>query len=265
MSDPFLLNALLAGIGIALMAGPLGCFVAWKRLAYFGDSIAHAALLGVVLALLVQADLMLGIASVAVAVTFAVIWLERGKRLASDTLLGLFAHGALALGLVLIALSPSIVIDVNGLLFGDILAVGMADLALIYAMAAAAGLFLLLQWKNLLRLVLHGDIAQVEGVPVERLRLVLMLVIALGVAVSIKLVGILLITSLLIIPAAAARYFSTTPTRMAVVASLIGTISVCGGLYASLLFDTPSGPSIILAALGIFVGAYVAGKMSSRA
>ncbi|MDE3015863.1 MAG: metal ABC transporter permease [Pseudomonadota bacterium] len=255
--DPFIVNALLAGIGVALVTGPLGCFVAWQRLAYFGDSIAHAALLGVVLALLTHMDLSVGIIAVAVAVTLGVVWLEREKRLASDTLLGMFAHGALALALVLIALSPSITIDVNGLLFGDILAVSRQDITLIFAMAIVTGLLLALSWRDLLRLTVHADIARVEGVKVDRLRLLLMLTIALSVAVSIKIIGILLIVSLLIIPAAAARYFAKTPTQMAILASLAGMLAVCGGLAASLQFDTPSGPSIILAALAAFAVARI--------
>ena len=265
MVDIFLVKAVIAGIGVATMTGPLGCFIAWQRLAYFGDTIAHAALLGVVLALLSQSDTNFGIIAVAFVVTLGVVFLEREKRLASDTLLGMFAHGALALGLVLISLSHSITIDVGGLLFGDILAVSVYDIMLIYLMAAVTGAILIVGWRDLMRMTLHADIAQVEGVNTARLRLVLMLVIALAVAVSIKIIGMLLITSLLIIPAAAARYFSRTPSQMAMLASLAGVMSVSGGLYASLQFDTPSGPSIILTALLIFVMASVAGKVTRRA
>lgn len=258
--DPFILKAFVAGTGIALMTGPLGCFIAWQRMAYFGDTIAHAALLGVVLALLTHGDLTTGIMVVAVAISVGVFWLEGHRQHAFDTLLGMFAHGALALGLVLIALTKSITIDVNGLLFGDILAVSAHDISLIYGMAAIIGGMMFAAWRNLLRMTLHSDIAQVEGVPTARLRLMLMLTIALTVAVSIKVVGMLLITSLLIIPAAAARYFATTPTQMAIMASLIGVLAVSAGLYESLQFDTPSGPSIILAALAIFVIAAFLGR-----
>lgn len=257
MPDLFLLHALLAGIGVALMAGPLGCFIAWRQLTYFGDAVAHAALLGVVLALLLNADANAGILAVAAAITLAVFWLQREKRLHSNTILGVCAHGALALGLVLLSLSTSITLDVNGLLFGDILAVSMRDIALIWGMAALVLGMIIISWKPLMRLTLHADIAAVEGTPVHALEFRLMLAIALAVAVSIKLVGMLLITSLLIIPAASARYFSRTPTQMALVSCLTGIIAVAGGLAASLTWDTPAGPSIILAGLGIFVVARV--------
>ncbi len=256
MIDLFILHALLAGVGIALVAGPLGCFVAWRRLAYFGDAMAHAALLGVVLALLLGQGIALGLAAVAVVVTLAVYRLERHALLATDTLLGVAAHASLALALVVLSQSPSIQLDVNGLLFGDILAVGMHDIALVYAVAMLVGLFLWRNWRGLMRMVVHADIAQVEGVATERLRFWLMLAIALAVALSIQVVGILLVTSLLIIPAAAVRYVAHTPTQMALLSIPCGMASVAGGLFASLRFDTPSGPSIILAALALFLLAF---------
>lgn len=255
--DPFILNALLAGIGVALMCGPLGCFVAWRRMAYFGDTIAHAALLGVVTALLLNWDIEFGIMTVALLLAALVAYFERQKQLASDTLLGIAAHGALALGLVLLALSKTITIDINGLLFGDILAVSESDIVRIYLCAAAVLAITAYLWRDLLRMTISADIAQVEGINVARLRLFLMLLVAAAVAVSIKIVGILLITSLLVIPAAAARYFSKTPTQMAFRAALAGIAAVSAGLYGSLHFDTPSGPTIILAALGIFFIAYL--------
>lgn len=259
--DPFLIKALIAGIGVAIASGPLGCFIAWRRMAYFGDAVAHAALLGVALALLAGIDLRLGIIAVALLIAAAVTRLEHGRMLAVDTLLGMAAHGALALGLVIIALSPAINVDINGLLFGDILAVDDNDIALIWAFALAALGWLVCHWRNLMRLTLHPDIAEVEGVPARRLHLVLMLVIALAVAVAIKVVGVLLITSLLIIPAAAARSFARTPTAMAALAALAGILSVAGGLLASLAWDTPSGPSIILAAMGIFAASFATKKL----
>jgi zinc transport system permease protein len=263
MPEPFVLKALIAGIGVALMTGPLGCFVAWKRMAYFGDTIAHAALLGVASALLLQTNTQIGIIVVAAGITLLLFLIERRKQLAADTVLGLFAHGSLAIALVLIALSKSIVVDINGFLFGDILAVDNNDIMLIYGMAVVILGAIMHQWKNLIRMVIHADIAQVEGIKTERLKLLLMLAVALTVAVSIKIVGALLITSLLIIPAASMRYFASNPTQMAIGASIIGVLAVVVGLCISLRFDTPSGASVILAALALFVLAYVFGKFRS--
>lgn len=258
-----MLKALIAGIGVALMTGPLGCFIAWRRLAYFGDTIAHAALLGVVMALTMNINVTLGVVLVSVILAVIIARGERYTQLASDTRLGIAAHGALALGLVLLSLSRSITVDVNGLLFGDILAVNAVDITIIYIMAVAVLGMLIMNWRNLMRLVLHEDIAQVEGVDMGRLRLLLVLTIAMTVAVSIKIVGILLMTSLLIIPAAAVRGLARTPTHMAVLSVAAGILSVSGGLYASLQLDTPTGPTIILAALGIFMLGYFFARSNS--
>lgn len=263
MLSPFIIKALIAGCGISVMAGPLGCFVLWQRLAYFGDTIAHAALLGVVIALAFNINLTLGIIAIAIIITVAVFRLEQKKELAADSLLGIFAHGALALGLVIISISENITVDINGLLFGDILAVTVYDIALICAVAAVVASMLVFSWRDLMRLTLHPDIAKVEGVKVETLRLLLMIAIAFTVAVSIKIVGILLITSMLIIPAASVRALAKTPTQMALLSALAGIIAVCGGLYASMQLDTPSGPSIILAGIALFMAGYVLGKLIS--
>jgi len=259
MLEPFIIKSLLAGIGVALMCGTLGCFVAWQRLAYFGDTIAHAALLGVVLALMMDGNIAFGIIAVSLALAASVAYFERQKHLASDTLLGIAAHGALAIGVVLLSFS-SVAVDIGGYLFGDILAVGWNDIILIYAIAAAVLAAVKYLWRDLLRVTLHSDIAQVEGVHVARTKLLLMLLIALAVAVSIKIVGMLLITALLIIPAACARYFSPTPTQMVMFSTIAGSAAVLGGLGGSLKFDTPSGPSIIVAGLCLFVLAHIISK-----
>jgi zinc transport system permease protein len=196
-----------------------------------------------------------------VLVALGVVHFQRHQRLAADTLLGIAAHGALALGLVLLSLSRSITVDINHYLFGDILAVNNADIARIWLCALAVLAAVKYQWRDLLRVTQHPDIAQVEGVNVQRTRLVLMLIIAVVVAVSIKIVGMLLITSLLIIPAATARSFARTPTQMALIASLAGIIAVTGGLSASALLDTPSDASVILAALALFFAACMVKKL----
>lgn len=251
--DPFILHAWLAGIGISLMSAPMGCFIAWQRLVYFGDTVAHAALLGVVLSLVFGASPVLGIIIIATLIALIVASLSNDFILPSDTLLGILAHGSLALGLVILSQSPTITLDVNGLLFGDILAVNEGDLIMIAGVAAATLFILIARWKRLMRFVLHPDIAQVEGVNTKQMRLLLMLMIALIVAVSIKLVGILLITSLLILPAATARLLARSPGQMAVFATILSAVSVTLGLVASLHFDTPTGPTIILASLSMLV------------
>lgn len=251
--DDFVLRALAAGCGIALVAGPLGSFVVWRRMAYFGDTLAHSALLGVALGFLLGVNPLVGVVGVCVALALALVGLQGRRALASDTVLGILSHSSLSLGLVAIAFLETLRIDLVAYLFGDILSVTRADLAWIYAGGAAALGGLLLLWRRLLAVTVDEDLARVEGMPVEALRLAFMLLIALVIAAAMKIVGILLITSLLIIPAAAARRFSRTPEAMAALASVFGIAAVLGGLFSSLAWDLPGGPSIVVAAAALFL------------
>ncbi|MEQ9042538.1 MAG: metal ABC transporter permease [Alphaproteobacteria bacterium] len=250
--DDFLLRAVLAGIGVALVAGPLGAFVVWRRMAYFGDTMAHSAFLGIALGFLLHFNVAIGIFAVAVAIALSLGFAQRQKTLATDTLLGLFAHGALAFGLVGLAFLEGIRIDLMGYLFGDILAVGNADLFWIYGGGAVALAALAAIWRQLLSMTIHEELAQVEGVHVERLRILFMVLIALVIVVALKIVGILLITSMLIIPAATARRFARNPETMAVLAAFLGVLAVIGGIWGSFVWDTPSGPSVVVTAFLIF-------------
>ena len=255
--DDFILRALAAGVGVAVVSGPLGCFVVWRRMSYFGATLAHAALLGVAVGFLFDIDVRIGIVFVSVAVSALVVTLERSHRLAADTLLGIMAHGALAVGLVCLAVIEPARLNLMAYLFGDILAVDGADIMWIYGGGAAALGVLALIWRRLLSLTVQEDLARVEGVPVTAVRLAFMLVMALVIAVAMKIVGVLLIVSMLIIPAAAARRFAASPEMMAVLAALIGCAAVAGGLGASLTWDTPAGPSIVVVATAIFFAVFL--------
>lgn len=248
-----MLRALIAGIGVALIAGPLGCFVVWRRMAYFGAALAHSALFGVALGLLLGVSPTFGIIAVSLAVALMLVGLQSQRHIASDTLLGILAHGMLALGLVATALIETVRVDLMSYLFGDILAVGTTDIIWIFGGAVVALAALAMIWRPLLAMTVHEELAQVEGVPIVVTRLVFMVIIAVVIAVAMKVVGILLIVSLLIIPAAAARPFARTPEVMAVMAAVAGCIAVIGGLGASLTWDIPAGPAIVLVAVVLFV------------
>lgn len=250
--DDFVLRALLGGFGIALIAGPLGALVVWRRMAFFGDALSHSALLGVSLGFVFGINISLGIALVCLAVALLLALLQDRMRLASDTLLGIFAHSTLSIGLVAIAFMEGVRVDLMGYLFGDILAVSAMDLLWIYGGGIVVLGTLIALWRPLLAVTIHEDLARVEGVPVEWMRLAFVLLIAITIAAAMKIVGVLLITSLLIIPAATARRFAHTPEQMACIAALIGAAAVAAGLYASLYFDTPSGPSVVVAAATMF-------------
>ncbi len=253
----FFVRALLGGIGVALVTGPLGCFVVWRRMAFFGDSLAHGALLGVAIGVAAGIDVNIAILAVCVGLALFLLGLERQKRLAADTLLGILAHGTLALGLVAASLVKGARIDLMGYLFGDVLAITIGDLYWIYGGGLVVLLVLGAFWRPLLALAVHAELARAEGVPVRAARLVFMLLVALTVAIAMKIVGVVLVTALLIIPAATARRFAATPEMMAILASLAGAISVAGGLGASLSWDSPAGPSIVVAALALFVAGSV--------
>ncbi len=253
MLDDFFTRALVAGVGLALTVGPLGCFVVWRRMAYFGDTMAHSALLGVALSFMFEIDLMAGVFLVAALVSIALLLLERRAGLSTDALLGILSHSTLALGLVIVAFMTWIRIDLMGFLFGDILAVSKQDIVMIYAGGALILTVLIWLWRPLLAATVNTELAEAEGLHPQRSRVVFMLLMAAVIAIAMKIVGILLITSLLIIPVATARRFSSTPEFMAVLASCIGAGAVIGGLFGSLEFDTPSGPSIVVAALALFI------------
>lgn len=250
--DDFLLRALLAGCGVALVSGPVGCFVVWRRMSYFGATLAHAALLGVALGLLLDVGVNVGIIVVSLATALGLTALNRSHHLSTDTLLGILAHGSLAVGLIVLGLMETVRVDLTGYLFGDILSVGMADLAWIYGGGALVLAVLAALWRPLLSVTVHEDLARAEGVATEAVNVAFMVLIAVIIATAMKIVGVLLIVSLLIIPAATARRFATGPETMALGAAAIGILSVFGGLAASLQWDTPAGPSIVAAATGLF-------------
>ncbi|MEE8396020.1 MAG: metal ABC transporter permease [bacterium] len=259
MLEGFLLRALLGGVGIALVAGPLGCFVVWRRMAYFGDSLAHSALLGVALGTFLGANLNLVVLATFVVFSLLLVALQSQRRLGVDTVLGILAHSALALGLVVISFMERVRVDLVGYLFGDILSVGWSDLGWIYGGGALALATLAALWSPLLSVTIDEEVALAEGVRVVLVRAAFMQIIALVVVISMKIVGILLITALLIIPAATARRFASTPESMAALAALAGVAAVLLGLGASMSWDTPSGPSVVVAAAALFAASQAYG------
>jgi len=249
----FLLHALLAGLALALVAGPLGSFVVWRRMAYFGDTLSHSALFGIALGLMLDINLGLAVVVAAVLLALALVAMQQRQQLASDTLLGILAHSTLSLGLVSLSFMDSVRVDLMGYLFGDLLSVTGSDLVGIMLGCALVLLGLLWLWRPLLAITVHEELAGVEGFPVAGLRLALMVLMALVIAVAMKIVGVLLITSLLIIPAATAQRHARSPEQMALMATVLGMLAVCSGLALSWYMDTPAGPSIVVSAAAFFV------------
>lgn len=252
----FVLYALFAGIALALVAGPLGSFIVWRRMSYFGDTLAHSALLGIALGLITGSNPQLSIIISCLLFAFILTLLDRRPSLSTDALLGILAHSSLALGIVVLALADSVRVDLEAYLFGALLTIGNADLIWILLVVALVAATLFWLWNDLVSITVHAEIAEIEGANVNRLNLTLVMLIALTIAVSMKIVGVLLVTSLLIIPPAAARSMAQTPEQMAAKASLIGVISVLLGLVSAFYFDVPVGPSIVVVATLIFLVFY---------
>ena len=252
MIEPFIIRAIIAGVGIAIIAGAIGCFVVWRKMAYFGDSLAHSALLGVALGLVMGISTNLGTIIICSLFAVVLIWLQQKKILATDTLLGILAHSALSVGMVTLSLLEKSV-DLHSYLFGDILAVTSAEIYFILFGGFFVLIFLYFNWSSFVLMTIDEKLAKAEGINIVFYQLLIMLLMTVVVAVSFKIVGLLLITSLLIIPAAAARQLANSPEKMAIISSLLAVLSVAIGVYSSLYLDTPSGPSIVVASTIIFI------------
>ena len=252
--DSFVLYALAAGIALALVVGPLGSVVVWRRMAYFGDTLAHAALLGVALAVAADQLPMAGVSIIGVLIAVVLFWLEKQRDLSTDTLLGILSHSALALGLIVLSVIQSQGFNINlmSYLFGDLLAVDRSDLVLMYGSVVVILLVFSQILSPLISMSVNEELARVDGVAVEKIRFVFMILLALVIAIALKVVGILLITALLIIPAATARLFSKSPKQMVLMSVLMAIVAVVLGLYSSLNWDFPTGPAIVVSSSLLF-------------
>ena len=256
MLDDFFIRALFAGIGIALITGPLGCFVIWRRLSFFAGTLAHSAFLGVTMAVFFEISIAFSVFIISSVIAIMLLKLQKDTKLPSDALLGLLAHSSLAVGLVVVGFLTSIRFDIMGLLFGDILAVNQNDLFFIWIGGALILLILKMIWKPLFASTVNHELAEAEGMNPDKMNAI--------IAISIKIVGLLLITGMLIIPAAAARNISNNPQQMVILSILGGLMSVLIGLFSSLEFNTASGPSIITAALIFFCFSLIKFKRHSE-
>lgn len=248
-----LFPAWLAGIFLTFITAPLGAFVVWRKMAYFGDTLSHSALLGVALGIFLQIDPYIAVILMTVILALCLVWLEQHSNHSVDTLLGIIAHCSLSLGVITISLLDNVRVDLMSYLFGDLLAIGFNDVLFIGIGVIGIATLLALYWKKLLAITVSPELAQIEGLNVARLRLLLMLLTALTIALSMKFVGALIITSLLIIPSATARRFAKTPETMVIYAIGLSILSVSGGLLLSALKDTPAGPSVVVCAGTLFL------------
>ncbi|RUA06266.1 MAG: hypothetical protein DSY43_02585 [Gammaproteobacteria bacterium] len=261
--EGFILRAVLAAVGISIIAGSLGCFVIWKRMSYFSDSISHSALLGVSLGLVSGLGLHFGLIVVGITFAILIVILQQRQFLSNDAILGIFSHISLSLGIVILALVGGANTDYFSLLFGDILSISNQDIIWIYAILILVGTLLITFWQRLLLLTLNEDLGVASGLNKILYQILFMLMIALTVSVSVQIVGVLLITSLLIIPPAIARVFSNNPAQMVLFSILTSIIAVIIGLSGSMYYDIATGPTIVIALGALFITSQVLPTQSS--
>lgn len=241
-----LLLPLLAGIGIAVSAGILGCFVIWKRMAYFGDAVSHSALLGIALSILVAIEVDIAIIMVCAIFALILALLQQNRFFTTDSILGILAHASLGVGMAIVGVSGGENIDIHHFLFGDILKVNLQNVQIICASAFVIALLIYKNWQSLCILTICPDLAKSEGVNPVRLELLLILLIAIFVGLAIKIFGVLLVTSMLIIPPACARIFSSSPLAMVFSSIFFAIISVVLGVMLTNNLHIESGPAIVV-------------------
>lgn len=261
--DDFLWRAALGAGLLGAAAGPIGCFVLWRRMAYVGESVSHIGLLGAAIGLLLGVNALWGTAVLAVVAAF-IMANARARIIPADTHVGIVGHIGLALGYILLSGMDTVRADLLGYLFGDVLALSTDDLMWITLASLSALVLILALWRPLLRQAVGGDIALVEGHRSRWAQTAFLVLIALLVAFGLKVVGALLMVALLIIPPAAARFFARSPAAMAWLAGLIGALSAPVGLAAAYHFDAPAGPSMVLAAACCYAISAIAARIFAR-
>lgn len=262
MTRDFIIYALVAGIGISFITGPLGTFIVWRRMAFFGETLSHSVLTGVALGLMLNNHLWIGILGVPLVIALLFAKMTTNKYLTTDTWLAVISHGMLAIGLVALAFISNKPLELNSYLFGDILAINENDLLIIYTGVFVILGFLFYIWSPLLAMTINEELAAVEGVALTKIRIIFMLLVAITVGVSIKITGTLMLTAMLVIPPATARQISQTPEQMAFFATAISIFSVVMGIYGSLVLDTPTSASIVLTSLLAFIASLCISKQN---
>ncbi|WP_392563456.1 zinc ABC transporter permease subunit ZnuB [Orbus wheelerorum] len=256
-----LLPPLIVGIALSFITGPLGSFVVWRKMSYFGDTLSHAALLGIAFGFLLNINPFYAVIFITIILAVALVYLESQQKLAIDTLLGILAHSSLSLGVIVISLMKNIRVDLMGYLFGDLLSITFTDVYFIVTGIIIVGIILFFNWNKFLFVTVNEELAFSYGINIVKTKLMLTLILALTIGLSMKFVGALIITSLLIIPAATARFYAKTPEKMAILAILMGIVSVIGGLMFSAYYDTPTGPSVVVVNATLFIFSLLLTKM----
>ena len=251
--DDFVVRSVIAGLLMITIAAPMGCLMVWQRLAFLSDTLGHAAVLGVGLGLWLQLHPMVGVLAVVVLIVISLSRVVSFNNALSETTLAVISHSGLAAGLILLGTMPSQTISLESILFGDLLATTVTDLGLIFATVVILVFLLLQHWRSFVAVSVSREVAQAEGIEVRRLQFLMYLMIALLVAVMMKVMGVLLIAAVLVIPTSSARLLSKSPEQMVLISALFGAASLGGGMLSSFQFDWQTGPAIVLSAAVLLI------------
>ncbi len=246
--DDFLVRSVIAGLIMVAIAAPMGCLMVWQRLAFLSDTLGHAAVMGVGLGLLLEVTPVFGVLAVALLIVFSLNRVDSFNSALSETTLAIISHTGLAGGIILVGLLPAQSVNLEAILFGDLLATTSADLVRLLITTLVLLLLLLHHWRSFVAVSVSREIAQAEGIEVRKVQFLMYIMIALLVAVMMKVMGVLLIAAMLVIPTTSARLFSRSPEQMVAVSALYGLGALAGGIGSSFQFDWQTGPAIVVCA-----------------
>ena len=259
--DHFMVRAVCSSLLLCALCGPMGCLVLWQRLGFLGDTLAHATLFGVCIAALSHLSPLLCVLVVTIVLALLLARFRDRAHMAMSTLLAIVAQSALALGVIGLSITPERS-NMTTFLFGDLLALSNKDILTLLVLVPVGLIVIKLLWIRLLKITLSEDIAASDGLNINFIRTAFMVTLALTVAIASQLVGILMVTSLMVLPAAAARVITKTPESMAVAATLIAMVGAIFGLYCSWMVNIPTTPMITLCFLGILLILLVGKKIT---
>ena len=262
--DDFVIRALIAGIFMVSIAAPMGCLMVWQRLAFLSDTLGHAAVLGVGIGIGLQLHPMFGVLAVVLLIVLSLSRVNNFNNALSETALAIISHSGLAAGLILLGTLPNRNISLESILFGDLLATSVNDLMMIAITVAVLVFLLLHHWRSFVAVSVSREIAQAEGIEVRKTQFLMYLMIALLVAVMMKVMGVLLIAAALVIPTSSARLVSRSPEQMVLFSAIFGMGSLAGGMTSSFHFDWQTGPAIVLSAAVLLVITLVVKHLARR-
>ena len=242
--DPLLLKLFFAGFGIAISAAVIGVFVLWKKMAYFSDAISHATIFGLAFAAIIEVMPIYGVIFCSIIFCLLMFYLAHQKFYSNDVVIGISSYILLALGLILIAVF-SVNVNLHLYLFGDLLVINNSDIFLIYFSLIIVLIAVFCGYKKMLMICINDDLAKISGIKTDKIQLQFLLLLAFLVAILVKIIGILLITSMLVMPAAIARIYAKNPLAMIILSIIFAIISVALGIISAFIFDLPIAAAII--------------------